>query len=386
MRVLIVSPYFPPRRGGVENYVYNVAKGLVQRGHSVTVLCGTFGEKSKKELIDGIWVIRQKPHIIVSNTAVKLDLAFAMTKAIKSGHFDLINGHTPLIYYADVAAIVSKICGVPYILTYHNDNVRDYFPLNMFFNAYNYSFTRLTLSLSSRIITASPYCYHQSKILRRFKRKVVWIPPGVDIKKYEPGKSFKPHELYHLSQSSRIVLFVGRITKGDRHKGVDYLIRAFPQVLNKVKDAYLIIAGRGDLIPEYKDLSQSLGILNNVIFTGFVDEDMLIELYQSSDVTVLPSITIAEGFGMSLIEGSACGKPVIASAIGGMKYLVQDGEDGLIVPPKDENTLAEAIISILCNEKLAKNMGIAGRQKAEQYDWEVIVDKTEDVFERVANL
>ena len=382
----MVSPYFPPRRGGVENYVYNISKGLVQRGHSITVLCGASGEEGKDEVIDGIRVVRGKPHFAVSNQAVKFDLAFAISKLIKNDHFDLINGHMPLIYYADVAAIVSKIYKVPFILTYHNDSVKDSFPWNMVLSAYNHSLNRLTLNLSKFIITPSPYCYHESKFLRRFKGKVVWIPPGVDIKRYEPGKSFKPHDFYPFSPSSKIVLFVGRITKGDRHKGVDYLIKAFPQVLNKVKDAYLVVAGRGDLVPEYKGLCHSLGIVNNTIFTGFVDEDRLIELYQSSDVTVLPSITIAEGFGMSLIEGSACGKPVIASAIGGMKYLVQDGIDGLIVPPKDENALAKAIISILSNEKMAEDMGVAGRQKAEQYDWEIIVDKTEAVFKEVARL
>lgn len=387
LNILTVASYFYPEGGGAENYVYNIAKGLVRKGHNITVLCSSRQREDTEELVDGIQVIRSSPDFIISTTPIKLNLFFRLLKLVKKGTFDLIlinSGGLP--YYPDIAAVVSRIYQIPMVLIYHNDMFNDSFPLNLAVGVYSHSINRLTLHLTNKIVVASPYCYNESKFLSRFKNKLTWVPPGADTQKYGVKNSFRIHDAYNLSPSSKIVLFVGQISKAHRHKGVNYLINSFTQVLQSVEEAYLVLVGRGDMIPEYKEKAKALSISDKVIFTGFLEENELIKYYQSSDVVVLPSTTIQEGFGMTLIEGSACGKPVVASAIGGMKYLVRDGIDGFTVPPKDEKALAKAITRILCNERMAKDMGVAGRQKAEQYDWKIITDRAEAVLKEVVGI
>lgn len=384
MNALIVSPYFYPKRGGLVNYSYNIAKFLIEKGHDITVLCSDHEKENEEKIIDGIRVIRLKPDFIQSNTPLKFNLPFKMSELIKENNFDLINAHTPVPFYADIAAMVSKRYKIPFILTYHNDNIKDSFFMGTIANVYSYSFNLLTLKLSKRIITPSPYCYNESTFLDKFKDKLVWIPPGVDINRYNVGNSFKIYDDYNILHSSKIILFVGEISKVHAHKGIDDLIKSFKKVLKEVKEVYLVLVGMGDMIQEYKKKCENLGIADNAIFTGFVDDDTLIEYYKSSDVVVLPSTTIQEGFGMVLIEGNACGKPVIGTKVGGIKYVIKDGETGLLVPPKNPEALAEAIIKLLQDEDMAKKMGKNGRILVEEkYTWDKVAKMTEKVYEEL---
>jgi len=386
MKVLLVTPYFYPKTGGLENYAYNIAKRLVKRGFDITVLCSNHDRKKeniKLELIDGLKIIRLKPSCIISNTPIRFSLFNTMSKIIKENKFELVNAHTPVPFYADIGAMVCKIYKLPFVLTYHNDNIKNNFPMNVVAKTYNYSFNILTLKLSKYIITPSPYCYNESPFLKLFKNKVFWIPPGVEIEKYDTKKSFRLQNDFNISNDSKIVLFVGQMNKGHEHKGIYYLIKAFRKVKEEIKNAYLVLVGSGDLIPEYKRLCEIYNIDKNVIFTGFIDDYILIEYYRSSDVVVLPSTTAQEGFGMVLIEANACGKPVIGSKIGGIKYVIEDGKTGLLVPPKDKNALADAIIYMLENENLARRMGRNGRKIVEKkYTWNIAVKHTIEVYNR----
>lgn len=386
LNILLVSPYFWPVKGGSENYCHQVGRRLVIRGHSVTVLCVAKESSIPIEMVDGIKVIRlPAPHLTILNTVIRFDLFIDVARLLKEAHFDLVNAHTPTIYFADVAAIVAKKYRVPFVLTYHNDNFKDNLLLNMVVQIYNYSVQLLTLKLSDKIIVASPFSYHESPFIKRFKNKAVWIPPGVDSRLYVPkNNNYRLISKYKLQGGAKTVLFAGRMAHGDTHKGVDVLLKAFSKVNKELPNSYLILAGSGSDMEMYKSLSEHLGISKNTVFTGSIDEAELIQLYQGVDVVVLPSTTIQEGFGMTLLEGSACCKPVIGSAVGGIKYLIQDSIDGLTVPQKADNALAEAIIRILNDKKMAQEMGIKGRQKAEQYDWEILTDKTEAVFKEVA--
>ena len=384
MKILMVIPYFYPEAGGAENYTHNIAKRLTKKGFDITILCSSRNKINKEEIIDGIKVIRQKPSFVVSATPIKLNLYFTISKLLKENDFHLLISYTPVPFYVDIAAIISKKFKIPFILMYHNDTIKYTFPMNLIANIYNRTFGILSCKISEPIITTSPYCYNESKFLKPFKDKLVLIPPGVDINKYGISNSFKIYDTHELPSSSDIVLFVGQLSKTHTHKGVDVLIKSFKKVLKVVKGAYLIIVGTGDMISNYKKMCEELGILEKVIFTGFVDEDELIEYYRGSDVVVLPSTRIAEGFGMVLIEGNACCKPVIGTRIGGIQYVIEDGETGLLVPPKDPGALADAIIKVLQDKDLARKMGENGRKLVEEnYTWEKAVEMTEKVYRRI---
>ncbi|MFA4662850.1 glycosyltransferase family 4 protein [Pyrococcus kukulkanii] len=387
MKILLLTPYFYPHGGGLENYAYNIAKRLIKKGHEVTVLCSTKSGNSITEQIEGIEVHRIKPTMIFSNTPIVASLFRELDKLLKNNDFDVINAHMPVTYFSDIGAVYKKLTNldIPFVVTYHNDLVKPDL-LDNIAKVYNATMLQIVLESADYIITPSPYCYFESPFLRKIKWKVSWIPPGVEIFKFEKKRYTNMREVYNLPHDSKIILFVGAMSRYHAHKGVNILIKAFSDVIKEIKNAYLMLVGKGDMIPTYKALTKSLGIDKHVIFTGFIEDDKLPDYYRSSDVVVLPSTTVAEGFGMVLIEGNSAKKPVIASNIGGMKYVVKHKKTGLLVPPKDSKSLADAIIHLLQNEKEAKKMGRNGRKLVKKYyTWERVAKMTENVYKEVVS-
>ncbi|MBU4300797.1 glycosyltransferase family 4 protein [archaeon] len=381
MNVLIICPYFYPEGGGLENYAYNISKGLVKKGFKVTVLCSTKEGKDKDEVINGVRVIRQKPNFIVSNTPIKLNLYATISDLLKKEKFDLVNAHTPVPYYADMACMAANKRKIPFYLTYHNDNTHPNFFVNFLCNVYNYTFNKMLLNNSTKIITPSPYCFNESKFLLKHKEKLSLIPPGVDLDKFYPGKSYLVHERFKIPKKSKIVMFVGQMGRFHKHKGVDILIKAFKNVAEKIPSAYLVLVGKGDMVEEYRNLSKELGIADKVIFTGFVSDEELPEYYRSADVVALTPTTVQEGFGMTLIEAMACGKPVIGTKIGGIKYIIKDGETGFLVGINDAMMLELSMIKILLNEKLTEKMGVNGyKNTVKKYMWSGSIATMRGIF------
>ncbi len=166
------------------------------------------------------------------------------------------------------------------------------------------------------------------------------------------------------------VLFVGGL---EPRKGLEYLIRAMERVLDVVPEVRLVAVAktgfRGtDQWQMYKSLAQELNVLGRIEYSETVDEPTLLQYYSNCDVLVLPSKT--EGWGLSLMEAMACGKPVVASRAGGIPELVRDGVDGILVDAGDVRWLAEAIVRLLKDPGLRAQMGVAGRERATQFSWD----------------
>ncbi|MFC1682145.1 glycosyltransferase family 4 protein, partial [Nanoarchaeota archaeon] len=124
--------------------------------------------------------------------------------------------------------------------------------------------------------------------------------------------------------------------------------------------------------------------IKNVEFIGTRKGKELVKEINKSKILILPSTSNAESFGMVLIESMTCKKPVIGSNIGGIPYVIDDGKNGLLVPPKNPQALADAIIKILNNPKLAKKMGEEGYKKVkENFTWDVSAKKMNEIIERV---
>jgi len=150
----------------------------------------------------------------------------------------------------------------------------------------------------------------------------------------------------------------------------------------------LDIVGDGELAPEFRELSVRLGVKNRVNFAGRVNEELLERYYQNCILFVLPAIVDrkgdTEGLGMVLVEALSYGKPVIASAVGGIVDIVEDQKTGLLVPEKDEKALAQAIVAILKNPARAEELASAGFQHIEKYfDWDKIVNKTLTLYNQI---
>ena len=159
---------------------------------------------------------------------------------------------------------------------------------------------------------------------------------------------------------NNIIVFIGSL---EERKGIKYLLKAFPAIKTSVPDVTLLIVGKP--LPGQKGYLKMLkGLAKdpNIIFTGSRPD--VYDILSASDVLVAPSLS--EAFGRIMIEAMACGKPVVASNVGGIPEIVEDGKTGILVPPKDEIALADAVIKLFTSKDLAGSMGKAGRKRAEQ--------------------
>jgi glycosyltransferase involved in cell wall biosynthesis len=166
------------------------------------------------------------------------------------------------------------------------------------------------------------------------------------------------------------ILFVGGL---EPRKGLEQLIHAMVHVVGKMPGARLISVAKAgfrgtDEQRWFRELASKLGVSDSIEFYESVSQEMLLGLYADCSLVVLPSRT--EGWGLSLMEGMACGKPVVASRVGGIPELVRDGIDGILVDAGDVKALSRAIIVLLDDPVLRKRMGHAGKERVKEFTWD----------------
>jgi len=218
--------------------------------------------------------------------------------------------------------------------------------------------------------------------------KIVVIPPGVDLSHFYPIPVDEAREFVGVKLKDKMVLFVGRI---EPLKGIDTLISAMP-CLNFMEDlgfcpvTLTIIGGDPDADPEFmtaemtrlQELSNDLGMDNMVIFLGKRSQDTLPYYYSAADVVVMPSHY--ESFGLVALEAMACGTPVIASQVGGLTHLVQDGVTGYHVANDDPQELCSKLKLLLGDEERRLRFGKQATRRAQEYSWEVIADQIKSTY------
>lgn len=184
-----------------------------------------------------------------------------------------------------------------------------------------------------------------------------------------------------IKRGSHNLLFVGGLDQAHYFKGLNFLLEAMTKTKSLVN---LRIVGEGDLQSQYEQEVLKLGLKKRVNFLGRLSEDALIYEYQTADLLILPSINNHEAFGLVLIEAMACGLPVIASDLPGVRSVFQNGREGLFCQPSNANDLANKIDEILLDEDKREKMSIAARILAEdRYSWEKIADSILDEFSKL---
>jgi glycosyltransferase involved in cell wall biosynthesis len=177
-----------------------------------------------------------------------------------------------------------------------------------------------------------------------------------------------------IPKGRRIILTVARMAAAERYKGHDVALRALPLVVAKIPCLTYVMVGGGDDRPRLERLAQELGVAEHVIFVGEVTDWELAELYHRSEVFLLPARTVidkyspkGEGFGIVYLEAMAFGKPVIGPNYGAPMELIRHGETGLLVDPANPASVSEALIKLLSEPDLAREMGKAGSEWVRRY-------------------
>lgn len=220
--------------------------------------------------------------------------------------------------------------------------------------------------------------------------KMVVIPPGVDVGHFYPIPSDEAKTYIGIKPEDRMILFVGRI---EPLKGVDTLLQAMAclQLKEAQRPVHLaIIGGDPTASPEQmtvemarlQKLCEVLGLDQSVVFLGKRDQDKLPYYYSAAEVLVMPSHY--ESFGMVALEAMACGTPVIASEVGGLAYLVRDGETGFTIPAEEPDALCEKLTWLLNDSELHQKMSRQAAEYAQDYAWEKIAKQIVDVYEELA--
>ncbi|MDB5238938.1 MAG: hypothetical protein JWO00_273 [Candidatus Parcubacteria bacterium] len=370
--ITVVSPYFYPKIGGLENIAYTTARNLHQSGiYRVSIITSNHtGKEYVKETIDGMIVHRLPIQFILSNSPVNLTWYWKIKRIFKADRPDLIHVHSPVPYIADMAAYAAG--KTPVVITYHSGSMRkNKWPVDILIDLYEKVFLVALFKKVVAIVAYSPEFIE--KELRPFKEKTFYISPGVDLNRFTPTP---------LSQN-KVVTFVGRMEHATKWKGVETLLKAVSIYAKKDPTVRLRLVGTGDAIEHYKKMAFDLNIGSNVVCTGPKLGGALTEEYQRADVVVLPSTSNAESFGMVLVEAMASGRPIIGSNIGGIPQLIDDGKNGLLVAPGDEAALEQAIEKVLTDKKLASTFAERSLVKAREFNWAIQVEKYQNLFKEI---
>lgn len=385
MKILMLSWEYPPRIvGGISMVVHDLSKRLIKDGHEVTVVTYRDGDVPYYENDNGVEVYRVDNYIIQPNnfTDWVLQLNFNMiTKATeiinKKGKFDVIHAHDWLVAYS--AKSLKQSFDIPMIATIHateagrNSGIHD--EIQRYINDTEWM---LTYEATQVIVNSN---YMKCELQRLFGlpfEKIDVIPNGISQTIYDNVVKDYDFRRKFASDNEKIILFVGRLVY---EKGIQNLIAAMPKVLNGYHDSKLVICGKGGMINELKEQVRFLGIENKVYFTGQMNRKDICKMYKCSDVAVFPSTY--EPFGVVAIEAMSAEIPVVVSDIGGLNEIVEHGINGMKSYTGNANSLADSILSLLCNEQLSSNIIKNAKKKVrEVYNWQKIAQDTHFTYQK----
>ncbi|MBS7622728.1 glycosyltransferase family 4 protein [Candidatus Bathyarchaeota archaeon] len=374
MKIHIVNTFYPPWRGGAETYTRSLAENLARLGHEVKVTAAhpptapgrySYGEVTVTRLrsIGFFYGVPLTPRLIQDLIATDADI---------------LHVNFPNPYNAAVGALASRISGVPAVLTWHNDLPPVTRLAGVIAQVHDRLIAPLYLDWYDAIIATTKIYVEDSKPLKKYRKKIHTIMNGVDCERFRPDIYAGDLKNELNLKDSKTVLFVGALTRWHRYKGLDDLLLAF-RSLNR-PDVRLLVVGGGDLKHMYEQMAQNLRIRDRVVFTGEVPDTLLPKYYAISDVLALPSKDRSEGFGLTILEANASGIPAIASAVGGVPGILIDGENGVLVPPKDPKTLAEAIRRLVDDDDYRAALGRKARELALKHDWRIVASDTERLY------
>lgn len=362
--------------GGSSLAAYYLSAEMAKRGHEVNVFTTSINSDDSIDKNENVTIYRYGTNFRIHTS----NISFGMFKKPMDHNVDIIHTHFDIPPGPLAGLRYAKKNKNPFIVTYHGDWVESYGGLIRrvgvaFHNKY---LVDKVLSYADAIISPSEYYINESKFLRKYREKIVVIPNGINYRDFNISYSKEDcRKKLCLPLNKKILLFFGYLSP---YKGPEVLLKAMPKIIKNVSDVELVFAGKGVMHDELEILSKKIRVKKNVRFVGFVEDGLKPLYYKAADVFILPSTMNTESFGIVNLEAMACGVPIVASNIGGIPDIVKDGENGLLVQPKNTEALANAIIYLLENEDMKKKLGLNGKMKVKNYSWEKIAEKTEAIY------
>ena len=375
MKALLVTREYPPHIYGGAGVVVDQLSRALARRMGVEVRC--FGPREPRA--DGITLRGYTPWERVGGKDVRFapaleTLSIGLAMARDPVDADVVHAHT---WYADMGALwISQLHRIPLIVTLHSMEPLRPWKADQLGSGYLVSswIEKTAVEAAHRVIAVS----HKMRedILAHFDAdpaRVVVIHNGIDPDQFKRTEA--RDALERLGVRSPYVLFVGRITD---QKGIFHLLEASRRLRAGVQ---VVVCASAPDTPEIAErLRRAVAELPNVRWINeMVAVDVVTQLYSHAAVFACPSVY--EPFGLINLEAMACETAVVASAVGGILEVVEDGKTGVLVPPARPDALADALNTLLANPTLAREMGRAGRRRVEaHFSWTSIAERTEQVY------
>jgi len=353
-----------PQAGGAEVHLQEILKRIAQKGHKITLLCSGFPGCELTEEIDGIKIIRKGSRLNFNFVA-----PFALKALLRQERWDIvIEDINKIPFFSPIYHRLPLLVVIPHLFS---DSV--FKEINFILGTYIY--------LSEKPISWLYKGFKFMVISESTKEDLVKrsLPPddihvihcGIDHTLYHPGLSIQKDPV-------PTVIYLGRLKK---YKSIDHLLRAFSLTLEKIPQAKLVIVGEGDFKESLINLAKQLNIRDKVEFTGFVNRQEKVKRLQKAWVAVYPSFK--EGWGLTNIEANACGTPVIASNVPGLKDSVVRGKTGLLFEYGDVRQLSDYLIKILSDADYREELRQGGLAWAKRFSWDETATKTLELMENI---
>jgi phosphatidylinositol alpha-mannosyltransferase len=380
MRILQVVPFYPPHVGGVESHVFELVGRLRKLGHTVYVL--TANQPPLNNPANSCYEKRLPLFLKMSGKWGEIPICPSIFSALAEMRPDVVHIHTPPRFFAECTAFFYRFMAsnrIPIIVTYHLHNSSLKRLEKSIWWLHNRTLQRFVFNTANKLILCNSQ--ESEAFMQEFgvqRTKFAIIPPGVDCDKFDPRKVTGNLLQQKGIVGNKIILFSGRL---NQVKGLNFLIQAFGTVLKRFENSTLVICGAetGNYKYDLEKLAKNLNLSSNVVFLDPVPALSYPSLLASCDVFVLPSLS--ESWPISLAEALSMEKPAVATDVGGVKEIVHDNETGLIVKPGDVIALSNAIVQLLEDKNLSKQLGKTGRKFiVDNFDWARLTNKFEDLY------
>ncbi len=391
MKVCIFSKYVygvHEKSGGMEVHIQDLANCLIKKGHKVTIITSnrtggiTIEKKGKVTIFYTNTAITTNP---LSRIKFFKESAEIFKNINKEEKFDIIHGHSDMAYgYINYCKD-----NIPVVTTTHGTTLSDFFsslkewslPIWVVLLPLYYIIEKKVFDNSQKIICVSNEL--EKDVTKKYnvpKRKIITIVNGVNTRRFKPitRKEIQILKLKYTKPNDKIILSAGVITK---QKGFQILVKTFGEITKKFQGIKLIIVGDGPYLKKLKNLTEKMALEKNVLFLGKINNKEIHKFYKLADICAFPTYRF-EGLPYAVLEAMACGKPVIASHIGGISTLIRDHKDGILIEAGNYNQLKYGIIELLKNKTLAKNLGENARIRiVKEYDLHNMVRKTIRIYQ-----
>lgn len=362
--------------GGAEKVFYSLLKYLDKDKFEIYIACPANGlmfsdfRKYTKEI----------KAFNFKNWFFNLNTIFLLKAYMEQKRIDVVHTH---LYSADFMGIIAAtLARIPYkIVTIHGHNFSktgqfDLRSLKNFFCSFVY---RVIYIFSDVIITISQ-ALKQDLIkrpgIKPKEDKVKVIYDGIDLEETSKYSQIVNRKIENIAVNNDCAL-VGIIANFDRVKGHRILLKAIPKIVKELENVKFLFAGEGEERNHSEQMAKKLNVEDNVIFMGICQN--ILGVVKLCDLIVLPSLT--EGLSLAILEAMALAKPVVATSVGGIPEVVENGKTGLLVPSQNPKKLAEAILYLLKNKELALEMGRKGRMRVQEFfSLKNMVEETERVY------